>query len=348
MKIQVDVSQMHVLNAGRGVGMYTSMLVEHLQKNFPEDSIVLAEKQNSDKVDIVHYPFFDLYFHTLPLRKKAKTVVTIHDVIPLVYPKQYPPGIRGSFAFVRQLVSLKTVDAVVTDSECSKLDISKHLGIPLTKIHVVYLAGNPGLTRQPVAEVARICSKYTLPKKFVLYVGDINYNKNLPALIEACASLPQDYSLVMVGHSLKNLEIPEGKSLHAALAKFNMVDRTLLLTDVPREPASDLAAIFTAAAAYIQPSLYEGFGLSILDAMQCGTPVVTSRTSSLREVAGDAAIYFHPKSVQELADAMKKAIALSPADKKSLLSRAAENLKKFHWDNTAKETHAIYESVMKK
>jgi glycosyltransferase involved in cell wall biosynthesis len=361
MRIQIDVSQMNVLNAERGVGMYTDLLFEHLKKNFPKEEIEFNKKpadspnstnptappQHADEttLDLVHYPYFDLYFHTLPSKKRVKTVVTIHDVIPLIYPKQYKPGIRGSFAFWRQLTSLKTVDAVLTDSECSKSDIAKHLGYPAEKIHVVYLAGNPALDRQPAAQIQAVREKYKLPSRYVLYVGDINYNKNLPAFIEACAGLPNDISVVMVGRALNNTAIPEGKALHAALSKFRMEGRSILLTDVPREPASDLAAIFTGAVAYVQPSLYEGFGLSVLDAMQCGTPVVTSRTSSLREVAGDAAIYFHPKTVAEISDAMHKAVHLGTTEKAAMLTRAKKNLARFSWDETARQTYAVYKSV---
>lgn len=347
MQIQIDVSQMHVLNADRGVGMYTSLLFEHLKKNFPDESIELLHTPTSTKADLVHYPYFDLYFHTLPIRKRAKTVVTIHDVIPLIYPKQYRPGIRGSLEFFRQLVSLKAADAVITDSECSKQDIAKHFGFPAEKIHVVYLAGNPQLKAQKKADVEAIKTKYSLPKDYVLYIGDINYNKNLPAFIQACAALPKGVDVVMVGHALKNTAIPEGRALNDAIQNNGMIDRVTLLTDIPKEPASELASILSGAMAYVQPSLYEGFGLSVLDAMQCEVPVVTSRTSSLREVAGDAAIYFHPKSVDEMTEAIKKAIHLSAKEKKDLLAKAAINLKKFSWDKAAIETHAVYTSVIK-
>lgn len=338
---------MHVLNADRGVGMYTSLLLDHLKKNFPQESIRLVERADNSPVDLVHYPYFDLYFHTLPLRKRGKTVVTIHDVIPLIYPKQYKPGIRGSFEFLRQLVSLRAVDAVVTDSECSKLDIAKHLGYPLGKIHVVYLAGNPQLQVQSAPTIAAVKKKHRLPKDYVLYVGDINYNKNLPAFVQACAALPKEITVVMVGRALKNTAIPEGRALHQAIQNNAMSERVILLTDIPKEPASELASILTGALTYVQPSFYEGFGLSILDAMQCEIPVVTSRTSSLREVAGDAAIYFHPKSIEEMADAMRKAIHLSVSQKRDLLLKAKNNLKKFSWDKAAKETHDVYASVVK-
>ncbi len=345
MQVQIDVSQMHVLNAERGVGMYTGLLAEYLKKYAKRDEISLVQKLDHQPVDIVHYPYFDLYFHTLPSKRRAKTVVTIHDVIPLIYPKQYKPGIRGSLAFWRQLSSLKSVDAVITDSECSKLDIAKHLGYPANKIHVVYLAGNPELKRESGAVVQKLRAAYHLPEKYVLYIGDINYNKNLPAFIEACSSLPADVSVVMVGHALNNIKIPEGKALHAALEKFHMKDRVVLLTNVPKNPASDLGGILSGAIAYVQPSLYEGFGLSVLDAMQCGTPVVTSRTSSLREVAGDAAMYFHPKNVQDIAEALNKTLSMSSADKTSLLQKAKHNLTRFSWDKTARETYAVYRAV---
>lgn len=298
------------------------------------------------KIDVVHYPYFDLFFHTLPLHKEAKTVVTIHDVIPLIFPQRYKPGVKGMIRFFLQLMSLRTVSAIITDSECSKKDIMKYLGMPKEKIHVVYLAGNPGMRRQASEVVRRVALQYKLPQKYVLYVGDINYNKNLPRCIEAFSKLPDEYSLVMVGRSLKNIDIPEGAALQEAIQKNKVDSRVLLLTEVPKDPIADLAAIFTQASLYIQPSLYEGFGLSVLDALQCGVPVVSSNTSSLPEIGGTIVEYCNPYDSEDMARAMINVLSR----KQSMIGRKVleKHADHFRWEKTAEKTAKIYEKVVER
>lgn len=335
MRIKIDTGKMNALSTFRGVGTYAELLSAALKR---VSHVQLVE----ENPEVRHYPFFDLFFHTLPILRKTKTVVTIHDVIPLVFPKQYKPGLRGQLRFFLQNIALGGVEAVVTDSECSKRDIAHYLGYPAEKIHAIYLAGNPEIKRQPKRVTEEIRKKYVLPERYVLYVGDINYNKNLPRLIEACSKLPQDISLVMVGRTLNDIAIPEGETLHKALDKFEMRARTVLLTEVPKHPAQDLAAIFTLAEVYVQPSLYEGFGLSVLDAMQCGIPVVSSNASSLPEVCGDAALYFDPKDVNEMAKKIQEAITLSVPERRVLEDKMEKNLKRFSWLKTAEETARAY------
>lgn len=345
MNIRIDVSHLHKASAFRGVGVYTDFLVQHL-KQICGLHVHVYTGGRKQKTDIVHYPYFDLFFHTLPLYKEAKTVVTIHDVIPLIFPQRYKPGLKGMIRFFLQLVSLHTVSAVITDSECSKRDIMKYLGMPKEKIHVVYLAGNPGIQRQTSEVVRRVSLQYNLPQKYVLYVGDINYNKNLPRCIEAFSKLPNEYSFVMVGRSLKNIDIPEGVALHETIQENKVDSRVLLLTEVPKDPASDLAAIFTRASLYIQPSLYEGFGLSVLDALQCGVPVVSSNTSSLPEIGETIVEYCNPYDSEDMARVMINALS----KKQSMIYRKTleKHAEHFQWEKTAKKTANIYEKVMKR
>lgn len=292
---------MNGMNMFRGVGMYTMFLRDALET---QKHVTLTKSTP----DIIHYPYFDLFFHTLPARRSAPTVVTIHDVIPLVFPRNYPPGIKGKLRFFLQLMSLQTVDAIVTDSNCSKQDICSYLRIPEKKVHVTHLAGNPDITRQPKSVVENIRKEYTLPESYILYVGDMNYNKNLVRFLRACATLPEDVHVVLVGRSLGNIDIPEGKELHEAASSLG--DRVHILTNVPKSPHPDLAALFTGARAYVQPSLYEGFGLSVLDAMQCSCPVVCSNVSSLPEVAGDAALYMDPWDIEDMTRVIKRSLSM--------------------------------------
>ncbi len=129
MKIAINILPLKSKHKDRGIGLYTSNLVENLKKD-PEvkiqEFIHLSEVKNAD---IVHYPWFDFFFQTLKFGKKFKTIITIHDVIPLIFPKQYPVGIRGKFNFFLQKLALKDCKNIITDSKVSKMDISKYLKI---------------------------------------------------------------------------------------------------------------------------------------------------------------------------------------------------------------------------
>jgi len=214
MKIAVDSGPLEGSHAVRGIGFYTKNLILALKKlqkdkNFTLD--VFDFSTNPKKLstyDIAHYPYFDLFFHTLPASKPTKTIVTIHDVIPLIYPKHYPAGIRGKLRFLKQKHSLKTTSAVITDSESSKKDIVRFLKVPNEKIFPIHLASAPYFKKITNPQtLSRVSKKYSLPKKFVLYVGDINYNKNIINLVKAAkiAKLP----LVIVGKHAKEMSSQE-------------------------------------------------------------------------------------------------------------------------------------------
>ncbi len=344
MRVLLDTHQLQTLSGFRGIGVYTDLLYKHL-KLIPNLEVHL--ENDGKPFDIIHYPYFDFFFHTLPFKKPAKTVVTIHDTIPLIFPDHYKPGVKGFLRFILQKLSLYSVSAVLADSEASKRDIEKYLHVPAKKVFTTLLAGNPLTQKQSPTVCKRAKVKYNLPDRYILYVGDINYNKNLPKLIQAFSYLPKPYHLVMVGRSLTNTAIPEGKELDIAIQTSGIRDRIHLLTGVPRDPAEDLAAIFTMASVYVQPSLYEGFGLSVLDALQCGTPVVAAKTSSLTEVGGDCVIYVNPLDAKDMALGMVKALRLGAKQKQTLAQCVSAHLESFSWEKTAQQTHEVYKKVLK-
>ncbi len=343
MNIRIDTSPLANSNAVRGVGRYTRELVQSLQALGSSHSFFTSEN-SPDTVDIVHYPFFDFFFATLPFFKKAKTIVTIHDVIPLLFPKHYPMGIRGRLRFLRQRLALRSVSHVITDSEVSKRDIVDHLKISSEKVSVVPLAAGQDIKRplQPVLDAVR--KKYNLPKNFVLYVGDINYNKNLPFLIHVMKKIPT-HTLVFVGSSFNNTQIPEGRAIHSTIESLGMQKRVRCIDNVVGENATDLPAIYALASVYVQPSLYEGFGLPVLEAMQCKTPVVCSKAGSLPEVGGSAALYFHPMEEQDCKDAIMKVLRASGTVRARMVRKGVEQAEQFTWKKTAQNTLSVYESV---
>lgn len=348
IKVLLNDSPLQNANAIRGVGAYTKFLAKYLNKNQGVELALTSHKDPSFKAEIIHYPFFDLFFSTLPLINKGKTIVTIHDVIPLLFPKYYPVGKKGLLALLRQRVALKSVNAVITDSNNSKTDIAKYLRFPLEKIYVVPLAANPELKLMGQEEVQKIGKKYKLPKKYLLYVGDVNYNKNIPQLIKALKFLPKEIQLVCVGKNFYPQDIPEWKAIEAQIALSDVASRIRFITNLNSENTRELAAIYSGALIYIQPSLYEGFGLPILEAMRCHTPVICVNNSSLPEVALNKAIMVEEAKAENFALAIEEVLTWSKEKREKFIKQAAAHASKFTWEKTAKATVAIYEEVLKK
>lgn len=190
LRVWLDTSPLKSGHAHRGIGAYTRFLLAALQAQATKlDLEILTEKPEIEP-DVIHYPFFDLFFATLPLPKKVPVVVTVHDVIPLVFPQEYRPGVKGTVRFWQQRSRLQKVSAIVTDSECSRQDIEKHLNISQEKIWAVPLAANPELTSVSEYLQRKHAEEVGAPDDYIVYIGDINYNKNLPTLLLALTQLP--------------------------------------------------------------------------------------------------------------------------------------------------------------
>src|SRR3989344_5686954 len=172
MKIALDISPIKTGHKVRGIGSYTVNLVEELQKHKDQVELELFENPKSPPpADTIHYPYFDLFSHTLPIRTNKSRVVTIHDVIPLVFPEYFPAGVKGYLSFFFQKMALANVDAVICDSESSRSDIISKLSYPKEKIHVIYLA--PGSNFQRIEDskyLSDVTKRFKLPKTFILYV----------------------------------------------------------------------------------------------------------------------------------------------------------------------------------
>lgn len=343
MNVLIDTSPLHNGNARRGVGRYTRELVAALKQQ-SGDVHVFTSDEDHPTPDLVHYPFFDLFFATLPLVRSHKTIVTIHDVIPLVFSTHYPSGVRGKINLARQRIALSSVSHVITDSECSRRDIHQHLGIHLDRVTSIPLAVSSDLVRPTPKTIETIRHQLNVPKHYALYVGDINFNKNVPFLIRAMQKV-HTLQLVLVGSQMMNTAIPEGKAIEQAIAESGMQDRVIRLTSI--ENNEQLAALYSGATVYIQPSLYEGFGLPALEAMRCKTPVVSSIGGSLKEVVGDGALLFHPHQEEECVAAVKRVIGLSESDRAAMVARSYKHEQTFTWERTARETIALYEKVMR-
>jgi len=345
MKILIDTSPLKNDNAHRGVGMYTKLLTTELKKI--DGLHISTDEKDLPNPDILHYPYFDLFFDTLPLWRQHKTIVTVHDVIPLIYPDFYKPGVKGKLRFYKQRFALQAVQAVITDSHSSKKDIMQFLKIPEKKIHVVYLAANPNLRHLAKNETMNILKEHHLPERYVLYVGDINYNKNLPQLIKSLKFLPDEYHLVCVGKNFFPQSIPEWQWIETQMALSDVIRRVHFVTDIGADADEVLSAFYSGATLYIQPSLYEGFGLPILEAMQCKTPVVSTRNSSLVEVGGKY-VEFVETDAESLATGMKNIFGWSEVERAKKITAAFTWSQEFTWQKAAAETVSVYKEVVQK
>ncbi len=348
MKIAIDTSPLKSGHQYRGIGVYTQNLVEAFQKEKITDFHLqlVDDKKISDDGDLIHYPFFDLFFLTLPLKKLKQTVVTIHDVIPLVFPENFPAGFKGKIKFNLQKIALKNVKAVITDSENSKKDIFKYLNYPKERIFVVPLAQDKEF--KVIKEknlLDRIQKKYQLSEEFLLYVGDVNYNKNVLGLIKAFAEFKKDhknFKLVLVGKAFQDKSLKETKEIIQLIDSLKLGREIIKLGWVPVE---DLVVIYNLARVYCQPSFYEGFGLPVLEAMACGTPVVASEASSLPEICGEAALMVDPHDIQSLCKGLKS-IVDNPSTALMLKQKGLKQSEKFSWSKTALKTYEIYQKVV--
>jgi glycosyltransferase involved in cell wall biosynthesis len=262
------------------------------------------------------FPGIDLFHatdHLLPRLTRVRTVFTLHD--------------------------LKAADAVIAVSGHTKRDAMRFYDLDEAKIHVIYEGVNARFRPAPAEAIASVRQAHDLPPKFILSLGTIEPRKNLTSLLEAYRVLRDQGSelrLVVVG---KKGWLYEG--FFHRLRELGLENEVVFTGFVPD---ADLPAIYSAAELFVFPSLYEGFGLPVLEALACGAPVVTSNRSSLPEVAGDAALLVDPTSVGELVQAMTN-ILESEDVRAELKAKGPRQASRFSWNKAARETLAVYHSV---
>ena len=356
MKIAIDTQT--VLGQRSGFGFYVKNLVEALKKNDLENQYILIApnrerdfstierfiwdqftfpaKVKKGKADILHQPCF-----SSPVFFRGKKIVTVHDIIPLKFPGNLPLASR-LFYSKWMTYSYNYADLIIADSESTKKDIIKHLKISSEKIRVIYLATSKDFKPSGSQnQILKIKEKYKTSPKYFIHVGTIEPRKNLPFLVSAFAlALKQGIkeNLVIVGKQGWYYE-----DLYNLIKKLHL-EKRVIFTGYADD--RDVPYLYGGSTALTFPSLYEGFGFPPLEAMACGTPVISSNTSSLPEVIGEAGILLPPKDKNIWA---QKMVELSSNNKLSEKLKIAGIMqaKKFSWDETARKTIEVYEEVMK-
>ncbi len=279
-------------------------------------------------VDLMYFPATYSFF---PVWNVGKLVVTMHDTLPLSHPELVFPSRKGRLAWrLKETAAVRLADRIVTVSEASRRDIAAWSGLPDRANPRDHRRPRPRLRasgRWPARPTP--CSADSASRtdeRFLLYVGGLSPHKNLLRLVEAFAqAAPPDVKLVLVGdvHDVFHTHVPE---IRAAIARHELHERVILTGFVPDE---DLVFLYSRAYALIQPSLLEGFGLPAVEAMACGTPVISSRAGSLPEVVGEAGVYFDPTDVASIAGAIRMLLD-APAHRDALARLALRALGALH------------------
>ena len=276
----------------------------------------------------------------MPLRG-VPTLLTVHDLIFRRFP-QYHKRLNYWYLNLAMPLYVRRADAIIAISECTRRDLIAAYGVPSEKVTVVYEAAAPHFAPPSVDEVARVRLRYGLPERFLLTVGTLEPRKNLSRLLMAFEAL--------VRQELVDAWAIVGRpgwlndDFYARLKASPWREKVILPGFVPDE---DLPAVYAAATVLVLPSLYEGFGLPVLEAMACGAPVACSRTSSLPELGGDAARYFDPSDVEAMTATLEEVLsddALRDEMRRQGLLQAA----RFSWKRAARETRALYDWLIER
>ena len=292
------------------------------------------------RLDLVHDPNGIAPF--LGPQGKVRRVVTIHDTFAYVASSTTSALDRWRYRHLLPRAVCKA-DVVLTDSHCSRSDLVRHLKLPPERVHVVHLGIDPCFAPVPEGAARRIArERYGIRLPYALYVGGINARKNIARLFQAYALVRRhhpDLTLVVAGK--RQWQTAEIDAVFRQLGLEPYVQFTGYVAD------ADLPALYSAAEVFVFPSLYEGFGLPPLEAMACGTPVVTSNVSSLPEVVGDAALTIDPYDVAGLAAAIERVLA-DAALRAELRAKGLARAQQFTWEHAARATLAVYEQVLGK
>jgi glycosyltransferase involved in cell wall biosynthesis len=367
MQVGIDARLVYYTRAG--IGEYTLCLTQALADGYRDDRFVLLQDKRQPqklirannvevahtrvpshhraeqlllpwviehlKVDVFHSPDF-----IPPLRYEGKLVITIHDLAFLIYPHFLTKDAARYYGQIDRAV--RRADHIIAVSQSTKNDVVRMLGAPEDKITVIYEAADPRMVPMNREDaLQRVQALYGIPDEFILFVSTIEPRKNVGGLLRAYRRLRDDYkltpALVLAGSpGWLNDDI------HQIVAELDLKQHTYFLG---RVESSDLPSLYNAAQCLVHPAFYEGFGLTPLEAMACGTPVIVSNVSSLPEVVGDAALLVDPQQDEEITVALWR-ILTDSALRESLRKKGLQRAGAFSWRRAAEQTIAVYRRLV--
>lgn len=370
MRIAIDARIAHY--TGAGIGQYTVHLAQALAKQDSENEYVILQSRKDRRLLVkepqvrrmslwtpshnrmeqellaIELPLRRLNFDLLhspdfipPLRLNSfKSVITVHDLAFLRWPHFMTADSARYYGQVDQAV--KRANAIIAVSESTKNDLVRLLGVPPEKITVVYEAADPVYRPIPREEAwASLRSKYPLPEEFILFVGTIEPRKNIGTLLRAYRRLRNDYKLT-AGLVLAGSVGWLSDQVFEDVEQLGLKDHVTFLGRVEN---GNLVYLYNVARCLAHPAYYEGFGLTPLEAMACGTPVAASNVSAVPEVVGDAALLVDPNSDEALAVALQRLLT-DESLRTSLRDKGLARARTFSWERAAEHTLAVYRDVL--
>lgn len=370
MKIAIDISQsVH----GTGVSKYTENLVESLLKIDNKNEYLLFGtslrgysklKKLRQKLSIYHnvnFKFFILpirifeilfnWLRIIPINlilgdidvlhtsdwiepkvtSSTKKVTTVHDMVPYLFPATLPNRILRNHK--RKLKAVKTESKlIITPSSTTKDDVEKLLGIEAEKLKVIPEAASYAFRPQSDEKIKSVLSKYKIKNPYILSVSTREPRKNISTLIDAFEKLSRDFQNI-------NLVLTGKKGWGQAIEIIPNVIETGYVTD------EELICLYAGCKVFVYPSLYEGFGLPIIEAMACGAPIIASNNSSIIETAKDAAILVEPRSDVQIKKAIELVLNLETDDYQKMVRASLDRARQYSWAKAAKETLKVYEEA---
>ncbi|HPO17019.1 MAG TPA: glycosyltransferase family 1 protein [Candidatus Hydrogenedentes bacterium] len=306
----------------------------HSLRRILTDHWTIQELCARQGIDVIHYPAN--FGPLLPLRN---VVVTVHDLSFMRHPEW--------FKFERALYyrwalrhTVRTVKRLIADSEATAADLVQFASAPREKIDVIPLGVHPRFRPASCETQTDVRAKYRLPERFFLYVGTLEPRKNIPRLIEAWSSMAHDTDADLVIAGRRGWKT---QAIDTAVSRSSFSHRIHFLEYLPD---IDLPAVMSAALAFVWPSLFEGFGLPPLEAMACGTPVLTSNVSSMPEIVGEAALIVDPEDPAAIAQGLRQ-LAEDKTLRKTLRDKGLTRILTFTWERSAALTLNAYREVVR-
>jgi glycosyltransferase involved in cell wall biosynthesis len=363
MHIGVEASKL--VRDQRGIGRYARTLLQQFAGSDPDLRLTLFAKPRGvsalrslvqsmpvlvgrtevRSAWLVPWSKFDLFWspwnYTKYLPRRGPIAVTMHDVAPLVFLRKRKLTLPWRPRIVRRFHTMaEAADLVLTDADFTRTEVERWLGITADRVRVVYLAADGFAPRNP-AEALELVRRVGLNTRYLFYAGAGDRRKNIDRLVQAFGLLRGRYgldcSLAIAG--------PGNNLNYVSPATLNDPAVRGAFHDLGKVDEATLHALYRCATAFVMPSLYEGFGLPVLEAMASGTPVVSSSAASLPEVGGNAALYFDPLNVEEMAGQIARVLR-DESLRRQLSDRGLQQAARFSWDRTARETLAAFRELL--
>jgi glycosyltransferase involved in cell wall biosynthesis len=320
-----------VVSSGSNVEKITPSLKYYSLREQVDLPRILHKK----KIDLLHSPHFNI-----PLIRVCPTVVTIHDVIYLACREDLPSFVGRMYYRAMMAAAVRRADRIITDSEYSKRDIQRFFKAEDDRLDVIYPGVDQSIRKNvDSVKLCEVKSRLGIVSPYLIYTGIYKLRKNHAGLLRAFKTFVDrggHAQLVIAG------PMEDGEEMLRRLAQDLGVADRVVFTGFVED--GDLPALYSGASVYACPSLYEGFGFTVLEAMACGVPVVCSRETSLPEVAGAAALYADARNPQEFGNALYQVFG-DQALRAMLVSKGTNNLQRFQWKHAAEQTLAVYEKA---